>query len=315
MKMEDSVDICFLVYPGVHILDLAGPCQAFYEVNRMVRCDYQLRYVSFTDKIITEQGIELAALESIDRVDLAPKDILFVAGVDFKSYVDGSKLDRKTAGWIRRQYERKVKICSICSGTLLLADAGILNGRKCTSHWKCVEYIKSKYAAVNVEENRIFVRDGSIYTSAGMTTGIDLALSLIEDLHGPIIASRVAREMVVYLRRTGADEQISQYLDYKTHFDPKIHKVQDIIANNLAANYSNVQLAEMVNMSERNLTRSFRKACGITIKEYKNQIRLELIRHLRHNRNLSTRQIASECGFKNPRQLYRILQSANMTRR
>ncbi len=309
--MKKVINVYFFIHPDIHILDLAGPCQAFYEVDSRVDDEYKLHYVSISDKIRSEQGLEFCSLKHISTVRLAPTDILFVAGIDFKKYIQsGKSKDNLLIGeWIRRQYDCGATVCSICSGTLILADAGILDGKNCTSHWKCLDYVKKTYPKLQVLDNRVFVKDGNVLTSAGMTSGVDLALSLIEEAYGPIITSKVAREMVVYIRRCGDEKQISHYLDYKTHFDPKVHQVQDIICSNLSENYSNQKLASMVNMSERNLMRVFKNACGISIITYKNKMRVELIKHLKHNPKMSIKQIASECGFKNSRQLYRIWDS------
>lgn len=305
-------NICFVVHPDVHILDLAGPCQAFYELKSRVSQNYNITFASVTDKIVSEQGLTFSELTHLSELSFGPSDIIFVAGIDFKKYTSGSDMDKNQfiSQWLKQQYASGATLCSVCSATLIFADAGILDNKRCTSHWKCIEYIRNHYPAIRVLENQVFVKDRRIYTSAGMTSGVDLALSIIEERHGPVITAKVAREMVVYMRRTGEDAQISHYLDYKTHFDPRVHKVQDIICSNLSVNYSIKRLAERVNMSERNLTRAFRLACGISIANYRNKMRLEVVEHLRKNKTLSIEQIAQQCGFKSPRQLYRLWNTA-----
>ena len=309
--MKKSINTYFLIHKDTHLLDLSGACQVIYEANNRVKDDYILRFVSITDKIKSAQGLEFSSLELLSDINLSVNDILFVPGVDFQNYISNRDLKMNSIinDWIYQQYKSGAKICSICSGALILADSGILNNKECTSHWKCIDYLKKQYPKVRVSENRIFVKDENIYTSAGMTSGIDMTLSIIEEMHGPLITAEIAREMVVYIRRSGSNRQISHYLDYKTHFDPKIHKVQNIICSNLSINYTNQELASMANMSERNITRVFKKACGLSISKYKNKMKVELINHLKHNKNMSVEQLASECGFKNSRQLYRIIKN------
>jgi transcriptional regulator GlxA family with amidase domain len=208
--------------------------------------------------------------------------------------------------WLKNNLDKGVNVATICSGSLILAAMGLLNGKKCTSHWKCIDYFRKQYPSVLVQSERLYVQDGAIYTSAGMTSGIDMALSLLENQHGPMLPARVAREMVVYLRRNNVDSQESIYLDYRTHFNPAIHKVQDYIISNPGKNPSLEELASVGNISVRNLTRVFKKATGHTIIEFKNSVKMALAQTLVYNAEYTTEKIASLCGFESVRHFRRI---------
>ena len=300
--------ICFLVLPNVHLLDLSGPVQVFYEASQLGSQPYQLIYGGLRKQIQSQQGLMLGDLQLLEDLDLKAGDFIFIPGIDFRSFSEGKlKKDLKEIKpWLRQQYENGISIASICSGALILAETGILDGRRCTSHWKCIDYIKTHYPQVNIQTDQLFVRDRNIYSSAGMTTGIDLSLSILEDQQGPLLSARVAREIVIYMRRNNTDSQETIYLDYKTHYNPSVHKVQDHIISHPSKNFTLEELASVGNTSVRNLTRLFRTATGHSIVEFKNVIKLELARTLIKNPEYTLERIAALCGFQNARQLRRI---------
>lgn len=309
MKLErPRTTICFLLLPHVHLMDLSGPVQVFYEACSFAPGSYQIQYCGIHDVESSEQGLLLAGLQPIDNVTLHAGDFIFVPGVDFKKFVEG-KLNNSVAHikeWLRQNRDRGVRIASVCSGTLVLADAGLLNETRCTSHWKCIDYIRQHYPRVNVVSDCLYANDGNIFTSAGMTSGIDMALSIVEKQHGPIMAAKVAREMVVYLRRDESDKQETIFLDYRTHFSPGVHKVQDHILSHPTVNFTLDQLASVANTSTRTLTRLFKKSTGHTINEFKTAVRLEMARSLHKNTDYTVEKIASMCGFESARQLRRL---------
>jgi transcriptional regulator GlxA family with amidase domain len=260
--------------------------------------------------VSSEQGLSLAGLLPFNKIDLQDGDFIFVPGIDFKTFTLG-KLDaaiKEVEGWLQANHARKVNIASVCSGTLILAEAGLLDEKRCTSHWKCIEYIKQRYPRVNIVSDCLYANDGTIFTSAGMTSGIDMALSIVESQHGPMLAAKVAREMVVYLRRDESNKQETIYLDYRTHFSPGVHKVQDYIISHPAENFTLDQLATVASTSTRTLTRLFKKSTGHTINEFKTAVRLELARTLNENTDYTVEKIASLCGFEGARQLRRLQQ-------
>ncbi len=209
--------------------------------------------------------------------------------------------------WLRRQAEAGVKLCSVCSGAFVLARAGLLDGKSCTTHWSMVTLLRSLFPAIDVRDDVLFIQQGNIYTSAGISSGIDLVLHILEAAHGPLLAHKVARELVVYIRRSDKHSQDSVYLSYRNHLHRGIHELQDWLIENLDQKTTIDELAGMVNMSARNLTRTFKGQTGVSINGYITLLRLELAGNLRHSPGITMREIASRCGFANERQLQRIL--------
>ncbi|MFD2570533.1 GlxA family transcriptional regulator [Spirosoma soli] len=204
-----------------------------------------------------------------------------------------------------------VYLCSICTGAFMLAQAGLLDGRKCTTHWKRLDELQTTYPHLLAQHDRLFVKDGNVYTSAGVTAGIDLALAMLEEQQGPLFASKVARELVVYYRRSGTSSQNSIYLDYRNHVNGAIHQMQDWLIAHLETRPTLDDLAEVANMSTRNLTRTFRKETGTTINAYTTLLRLEVARTLAQQSSLTMEAIAAKCGFQDARQLRRIWQKTD----
>ncbi len=309
--MEKRYQVAFAVLPNVHLIDLAGPVQVFYEANEF-GAGFDIRYAGLAagGNIPSRQGLAFEALPSYRHLSLGEEDYLFLCGIEF-SAIRGGQFEQGYEDffrWLREQFQAGVRICSVCSGAFVLAESRLLNGRTCTTHWKCLDYMRERYPFVKVVDDQLFVRDGNLYTSAGMTSGIDLALYIVEELYGPVLTAKVSREMVVYLRRPGGQSQGSMYLDFRTHIHPAIHQVQDLILQNPGERSSLADLAARVHLSERHLTRLFRLHTGISIQEYRTRVRLEraetLMRHPGHTLDF----VAGECGFADGRQLRRLWQ-------
>lgn len=306
--MQDKRTICFLLLDQVHLLDLSGPVQVFYEASNLGASQYQILYCSTRRQVTSEQGLLLSNLNLYSTLHLKPGDFIFIPGIKFKSFIDG-KLDddiRRITPWLKEQQAQGIQIASVCSGALVLAACGLLNGKKCTSHWRCIDYMKQHFPLISVQTDRLYVQDGNTFTSAGMTSGIDMALSILEDHHGPVLPAKVAREIVVFLRRNNTDSQQTIYLDYRTHFNPSIHLVQDYIISHPSKNPGLEELASIGNTSVRSLTRTFKKATGHTIIEFKNAVKVELARTLIHNKAYTMEKISSLCGFQSVRHFRRI---------
>lgn len=296
------------MFPQVQVLDLAGSVQAFYEATQFGNIDYKLIFAYGSESLRSEQGLLFADLQHPDKISLQEGDFVIIPGFDFASFRKGA-LDAdisKYKTWLQDQHKSGVRMASVCTGALVLGEAGLLDEHRCTCHWKCIEYMVEQYPKAKVEVDRLFVEDGTIMTSAGMTSGIDMSLSIIEQEQGPIVSAQVAREMVVYMRRQGSSSQSTIYLDYHTHFNPLVHKVQNYIISNPSENASLEKLAEVGNTSVRNLTRSFRRATGHTISDFKLDIKSELAGHLINNPSYTIENIAEMCGFKSARHLQRI---------
>ena len=257
--------VIFFITGEVHILDLGGALQAFYEAGHYGH-PYEIVYVS--DRAVQEcsAGLQLAGLRDYSAVEVQSADILIIPGMDLRQM--GLPADEALHAWLRAADEVGATICSVCTGAFLLARAGLLDNRECTTHWKYTERLQRQYSTLRVLTNRLFVRSGHLYTSAGVTTGVDMTLFLLEQKHGPEFAFRVARELVVYIRRDGDEAQESIYLQYRRHIRDDIHAVQDWIVGHLGEKIRVEELAALVHTSPRNLTRLFKATTGITIGQY-----------------------------------------------
>ncbi|MGX1931231.1 GlxA family transcriptional regulator [Flagellimonas sp. 2504JD4-2] len=301
-------NVFFYLHPGTHLMGIAGPCQVFWEANALIPEIYQLYFISSESTILSAQGLALSNVLPYESVNPQVDDLIILPGVDLDAYLNNQLAinQDKWAKWIKRQDAKGTQFFSIGSGTLLLAETGILDGKECTTHWKCAEHLKTHYPKIKFVESKIFIKDQNIVTSAGMSSNIDSTLAIVEDDHGPVFTARLSLELLIFIRRLGNENQQSFYLDYKTHFNPLVHYTQNIISSNLKKNYTNSELAGLVNTSERNLTRIFKKTLGISITQFKNKLRIELAKHLVHNKSLTVSQIAAECGYASSRQLQRI---------
>lgn len=296
--------VIFVILADLEILDLAGPVQAFHEANRC-GADYQVLACSPRPKVRTEQGLWISDLEPLPepRAD----DLILVPGIRIASL---DAVEPEVIAWLRKAHQQGARLGSICSGAFVLGRAGLLEGRQCTTHWSRVDDLQRRFPLAKVLTNRLFVDDGSVTTSAGIASGIDMALSLVERQHGPLVAAAAAREMVVYLRRDGAHRQDSIYLDYRTHLHPGVHRVQDWLIAHPGEPATLDDLARIAAMSPRNLTRAFRQATGISVQEFRTRLRLELARDLLHDPGMTVEAVASRCGFESARQLRRLWKEA-----
>jgi transcriptional regulator GlxA family with amidase domain len=295
--------VLVLVVPHVHLLDLAGPVQTFYEANAF-GADYRIVHCGATPRVLSAQGLALADLAPLPDPD--PGDLVLVPGIDSATL---DRLGHLPSAWLREAVDCGARVASICSGAFLLGHAGLLEGRACTTHWKLCDRLQERHPGARVLDNRLFVEDGPVLTSAGESSGIDLALALLERDHGPLLVAHVAREMVVYLRRAGEREQSSIYLDHRTHLHPGVHRVQDYLVGRPETNPSIDELGRVAGMSSRNLTRVFRRETGVTVKTFAHKVKLQVARDLFDSPELTVEAVASRCGFKDARQLRRLWRS------
>jgi transcriptional regulator GlxA family with amidase domain len=291
--------VIFLVLPEVEILDLAGPLQTLSEA----RDRYRIRICATRPRIASHQGVVLSDLEPLP--EHAGDALVVVPGMP---YAATQRIERKVTRWLANASREGAHIASVCTGAFALGEAGLLDGKRCTTHWSRISELARRFPRARVLEDRLYVTDGDVTTSAGIASGIDMALALIEQADGPIVAAEVAREMVVYLRRDGAQEQRSVYLDYRTHLHPGVHRVQDWIVRNPATRATLDALADVAGMSPRSLTRTFRGATGISVLEFTTRVRVELARTLMHDPGLTLEAVAQRCGMSG-RQLRRTLGS------
>jgi transcriptional regulator GlxA family with amidase domain len=188
----------------------------------------------------------------------------------------------------------------------VLGEAGLLHRRRCTTHWSYVAELQRRNPTAQVLDNVLYVHDHGITTSAGVASGIDMALWLLEQDYGPRLAATVAHRLVVYLRRSGLDRQASIYLEYRAHIDPCVHRVQDWLTEHITEATSMTELAAVGQTSVRSLARAFKAATDITPREYQQLLRLELAANLVNDSRLSLEAIAAKSGFGDPRHFRRV---------
>ena len=295
-----QASVIFLLLPELEILDLAGPLQSFDEAVR-AGADLRVLVCSPEPRVRTDQGLWLAELDPLPVPE--PADLIVVPGMRFAAL---DAVPASVIAWLRDASKRGAQIASVCTGAFLLGRAGLLDGRQCTTHWSRVEDLQRRFPSARVLDNRLFVQDGPVTTSAGIASGIDMALALLERRCGPILVAAVAREMVVYLRRDGSHRQQSVYLEYRTHLHPGVHRVQDWLTAHPAERVTLPDLARRAALSPRHLTRMFRQATGVSIQEFTTRLRLELARDLLHDPQLTVEAVAARCGFASARQLRRL---------
>jgi transcriptional regulator GlxA family with amidase domain len=301
--------IVFLVLPQMHLLDLAGPDQVFHEAIELGAA-LSIEYCSVGESTETSSEFPLGKLNHFLEVTLQAGDYLVVPGASVDFLVSKRMAaEKELIKWVGEAHARGVNVCSICTGAFFLALTGLLNGRKCTTHWKRTAELKKRFPSVVLMEDILFVEDEGVFTSAGVTAGIDLALYILEKLTNDSLSYKVARELVVYVRRTGSEPQHSMFMKYRNHIHSGIHKAQDFVHENIQRKVSLNQLAEKACMSPRNLTRTFKKETGITVNEYTNLVRKEMLREFAKNPDMSRKQMAKECGLSSERHIIRLLKS------
>ncbi|TND10323.1 MAG: ftrA [Bacteroidetes bacterium] len=302
------IQIVFLLFPKTHLLDLAGPAQVFYEANNLGNMQFRLHFVSVAGSVRSEQGLLFARLSRMEDLKLQKGDMICVPGIDFASFSKG-EMDtsvQKAKNWLRQQYKQGIYLASICSGSLLLAEMGLLDGVKCTTHWKCIPYAKAEYPRARFVDKRLYIFDKGIFTSAGMTSGIDMALALVEKWINPLLAARVAQEMVINIRRSETSDQKNIFLDFKNHFNADVYKAQEILAGHPEPSYTIKDLAKELNLSARQLARLFKSHTKQTIQAYREKLRLDHGLQLLRHTELSVKEIALRCGYESARQFTRL---------
>lgn len=298
--------IAFIIPPSVELLDLAGPVQVFAEA-KFYGYDASLEFYSLERNTISAVGLPFGKIGHYRKGSLNEGDFIFIPGIRFENLGSTIKNEKAFLEWLARQSRKGINICSVCNAAFVLGKAGLLDGRECTTHWRSITLLKKLFPKAKVLNDALFVKSEHIYSSAGISAGIDLALSILEELTTPLFVNKVARGLVVYHRRSSRHTQNSIYLDYRNHINPKIHHVQDFIIENIETKISLEKLASYVSTSSRNLSRIFRDATGTTIMNYLTRLRLERAITLKNNPDYTISYIASKCGFKSARQLQRIL--------
>jgi transcriptional regulator GlxA family with amidase domain len=286
-----------LAYPSVQLLDVTGPLQVFASTNDLVAeagatPPYLLRVVAKAGQSVTvSAGLEIAT-RPLPRVNAA-LDTLIVAG---GPGVEAASADSALVDWLRRRAARARRVASVCTGAFLLAASNVLDGRRAATHWSVCADLARRFPAVRVESDPIFVRDGAVWTSAGVTAGIDLALALVEEDLGRTVALAVARYLVVFLKRPGGQSQFSAALSLQSAED-QFGALHDWINKHLSDDISLPLLASRAGMSERSFSRHYLEATGLTPARAVERLRVEAARQLLSESRLPVKRISQRCGF------------------
>jgi transcriptional regulator GlxA family with amidase domain len=295
--------VAFLLVPGVHLLDLAGPAQVFHTAAELGHA-YELHYVAEQAETVAAQGVPLRA--GPDWPELTAADLIVVPGWDgYSSRGRNTLLGPRSLAALAAHHARGGTVASVCAGADALGQAGLLDGRRCTTHHELQEDLARRYPRAWVVRDVLYVLDGRVVTSAGIASGIDLALHLVAAAHGPGAAARVAREMVVYARRNGSEPQASAMLRYRSHLSDTVHRVQDLIDERFTERLPLAQLAASSGISERTLTRLFGQATGMTPLRYQQLLRAEHAEHL-IGHGATVASAARAAGFEDARMLRRL---------
>lgn len=294
--------VLFVVPAQVHLLDLAGPAQAF-STARDAGAPYRLAYVGATDTVTSHQGLPLHV--GTTWPELTDRDIMLVPGSRTGEHDPGRLLGREARSRLIAHHDASGRVASVCSGAFALAEAGLLDGRRTTTHHDIQDILKRRFPAVRVVRDVLYVIDGLVATSAGIASGIDLALHFVAVDHGPAVAARVARSLVVPARRNGSAPQDSVMLRHRDHLADVVHRVQDVLDARFTDPLPLTELARLGGVSERTLTRLFTAATGATPLQYQHELRLERAEHLiGHGWTLES--AAKEVGFSDARMLRRL---------
>ena len=295
-----------LVLPGAHLLDVAAPAQVLGHplFGDTSRPGERLRYIGPEPAARSAQGLLLGDLVPLpDAID--DGTWLIVCGTSrAHEHLDDPPFAAARRWLARRAGDYALRI-GVCSGSLILGAAGLLDGRRCTTHHDLVAELRRVAPRADVSEDCLFVDDGDCVTSAGIATGIDLALHLVVRTAGHDVATRIARETVLYHRRAGEDSQESFWLDHRNHVASRVHRVQDRIMGDPGGGWTIGSLAEGVGLGERQLRRVFASATGIGLGDYLVRARLELARQLLAETRLGLTEIAERAGFGSERSLRR----------
>jgi transcriptional regulator GlxA family with amidase domain len=285
-----------LAYPAVQLLDVTGPLQVFATANEQIveaggAPPYILRVVAKDRARVTaSSGLEIAT-GPLSRS--SGPDTLVVAG---GPGVDAAASDPALLDWLRQRVKKARRVASVCTGAFLLGASGALDGRRAVTHWSYCAELAKRFPAVRVEPDPIFVRDGAIWTSAGVTAGIDLALALVEEDLGRTIALAVARYLVVFLKRPGGQAQFSEALSLQSAED-EFGALHQWICKHLTGDLSLSSLAREAGMSERSFSRHYAKATGLTPLRAIERLRVEAARRMLSETRLPVKRISKRCGF------------------
>ncbi|MGE8658687.1 MAG: GlxA family transcriptional regulator [Achromobacter sp.] len=301
------IPVHFVLPRGIVLLDVAGPAEAFRVANKLCPDAFAQHFCGPSTEIESGiPGLHLAHIQPLPQ-KLPPEALVIVSGVVGKHIRLDEPEARLIIDWLAARHPADgFTLMTVCAGALFAAAAGLTRQRECTTHHSCLAQLADLDPSARLHDNRIFVEDGNLVSSAGITAGIDLALHMVSRHCGPRVASEVARDMVVYQRRAGTDSALSPWLEHRNHLHPGVHRVQDAVVRNPAAPWSAQSLAEQAHTSPRHLTRLFREHAGCTPMDYLYQIRVALARDMLRETRLNLELVAEKSGFGSAQHLRRV---------
>ena len=290
--------IAILAFPRFQLLDVAGPADVFAEAARQLGKSraYEVQLISAKAGLLTSScGLRLAVDTTVAR-HRGSIDTLLVAG---SPNIEDMAGNAPLQDWLRRQSRTVRRYGSVCTGAFVLAAAGLLDGKRVATHWNCAARLANAYPATSVEADAIHVKDGRLFTSAGVTAGMDLALAMVEEDHGRELALRVARELVMFLKRPGGQSQFSAHLAAQMSERTGVRGIQDHVLASLKDDLSVPALASRAGMSERSFARVFRSETGTTPAEFVENARIDAARRLAEASDLPAKRLADAVGYAN----------------
>ncbi len=298
-----SRPIIIAAFPGVQVLDVTGPA-AVFQAAAQARPSFGYRVevvASEAGGVATDSGMSIVAERAFSRVR-GPLDTLIVPGGHGTAL---AAADSAMGRFLGRLAPRARRLASVCTGSFLLAEAGLLDGLRATTHWEAADRFERRYPLVHLEPDAIWTRDGNVYTSAGVTAGIDLALAMVEEDLGTELAMQIARRLVVYLKRPGGQSQFSAGLRAQTEASGNLQDLPAWIDEHLADDLGNAALSRQFGMSPRNFSRVFSNVFDMSPAKYVEQARVERARSLLESRTRSIDEVATASGFANAERMRR----------
>lgn len=284
--------VVLVTYPGCHALDVAGPHEVFAGAGALVADAYRIQVASNGGgSIVTESGLTIDT-DDLAALDRAPDTVLVVGG----NGVHAARSDHVLVGWIREVAPTARRMGSVCSGAFLLGEAGLLAHRRVATHWARAAQLADEFPTADVDADAIYVHD-ELWTSAGVTAGIDLALALVEDDHGVNCAQTIAQRLVMFLRRPGGQSQFAAPVWDRPAVHDGIRAAVDAVRGAPARAHSVQSMAEVAAMSQRNFTRVFTRELGVSPGRFVERVRVDAARHLLESTGLTVDAISTACGF------------------
>lgn len=307
-RQAENRRIGVLIYPDAEVLDITGPHEVFsmasgFQLQHDSSISYEVFLISKTSKPVKmSSGMKIQPDYRFEDCPL-PLDTLIVPGAESIEQAVG---DPELLDWIEKQSAKTRRMVSICTGAFFLAKLGLLNGKKVTTHWGYCQLLQKSYPELEVVPNALYIKQGNIYTSAGITAGMDLALALVEEDESKEIAMSVARKLVLFYKRPGGQNQFSEFI--LSQSNSLFNELIEWIMQNLSGDLSIEKLAGQVNMSPRNFTRLFKRELEETPAKFIEKLRLHHARILLENRTSALKEVAGRCGFKSEEQMRRAFQ-------